>query len=139
MRAASERDHAAITRIQQRVPEAAQWPLGDYSGTSLLIAMVVATDGEHAAGFCAWRQVLPDEAELLNLAVDPDFRRRGVASILLQALGEAARGDLFLEVAEDNVPARTLYLKSGWNPAGIRKGYYANGTIDGIVMKKSSC
>ena len=125
----------AIARIQSRSPEAAQWPLGDYSGFSLLIAIV-----QHAAaGFCAWRQSLPDEAELLNLAVDPDFRRRGVGLALLQSLRHAAQGDIFLEVAETNVPALELYLKCGWIRTGIRPGYYDQGRTNGIVMKKSSC
>ncbi|HWE49210.1 MAG TPA: GNAT family N-acetyltransferase, partial [Bryobacteraceae bacterium] len=120
VRPAGERDFPAITRIQQRVPEAAQWPLGDFSGSSLLIA----SRGSEAAGFCAWRQNLSDEAELLNLAVSPDFRRQGVASKLLAALARAAKGSIFLEVAETNAAALELYRKSGWEPCGIRKGYY---------------
>ena len=134
VRPAVEGDFPAITRIQQRTPEAAQWPLGDYSGTSLLIAIA---DGD-PAGFCAWRQNLPDEAELLNLAVAPEFRRRGVASALLDALDGAAHGAIFLEVAETNAAAIGLYLKFGWEQSGVRKGYYAQGKINAIVMKKRS-
>jgi len=134
VRPAVESDIPAITRIQQRTPEAAQWPLGDYSGTSLLIAV----DGTRAAGFCAWRQNLPDEAELLNLAVDPDYRRRGVASGLLDALLKIARGEIFLEVAQTNTAAVGLYLKFGWEQTGLRKGYYSQGMINAIVMKKRS-
>jgi ribosomal protein S18 acetylase RimI-like enzyme len=134
VRPAVESDFPAITRIQQRTPEAAQWPLGDYSGASLLIAVV----GAKPAGFCAWWQNLPDEAELLNLAVDPDFRRQGVASALLTSLSSAARGEIFLEVAETNTPAIGLYLRFGWEQTGIRKGYYSQGKINAIVMKKRS-
>jgi len=134
VRPAVEADFPAITRIQQRAPEAAQWPLGDYSGTSLFIATLA---GE-PAGFCAWRQNLPDEAELLNLAVYPEFRRQGVASRLLEALGEAARGEIFLEVAESNIAAIALYRRYGWEQTGIRKGYYHQGKINAIVMKKRS-
>ena len=129
-----ESDFPAITRIQQRCSEAAQWPLGDYSGSSVLIA----TARGEPAGFCAWRQNLPDEAELLNLAVDPEFRRRGIASGLLKALIQAARGVIFLEVAESNAVAIALYLKLGWEQAGLRKGYYHHGNINAIVMKKRS-
>jgi len=134
VRPAAESDFPAIARIQQRTPEAAQWPLGDYSGASLLIAVA----GAKPAGFCAWRQNLPDEAELLNLAVDPDFRRQGVASALLAALASAAGGEIFLEVAETNTAATGLYLKFGWEQTGIRKGYYSQGKINAIVMKKRS-
>lgn len=129
-----ESDFPAIARIQQRTPEAAQWPLGDYSGSELLIAIA----GREAAGFCAWRQNLPDEAELLNLAVDPEFRRQGVGSRLLEALGSTARGVIFLEVAEPNHPAIALYRKLGWEQTGLRKGYYDQGKINAIVMKKRS-
>ena len=135
VRAALERDFGAVARIQQEVPEAAQWPLGDYSGTPLLIAF----QGKVPAGFCAWRQTMADEAELLNLAVDPAHRRCGVASALLKALCAAASGTLYLEVSEQNAPAIALYLSHGWSQTGRRKGYYQQGTIDAIVMKKTSC
>ncbi len=138
VRTAAEADFPAITRIQQRTPEAAQWPTGDFKGCSILLAAFPASGGEKAAGFCAWRQTLPDEAELLNLAVDPDFRRQGVASRLIEALLAAAKGGIFLEVAETNKSAVALYRKFGWVEAGVRKGYYSQGKVNAIVMKKSS-
>jgi ribosomal-protein-alanine N-acetyltransferase len=134
VRIASERDFPAITRIQLRAPEAAQWPLGDYSGCSLFLATV----DDQPAGFCAWRQTLKDEAELLNIAVDPDHRRKGVGSRLIEALLEAAQGGIFLEVAESNPRAIALYRKYGWMEAGTRKGYYDQGKINALVMKKCS-
>ena len=134
IRSATERDFAAIVRIQQRCPETAQWPLGDYSNFPVLVATVGAT----LAGFCSWRQSAPDEAEILNLAVDPEWRRRGVGSALLDAVFEQARGAIFLEVAEPNSPAIALYRKRGWVDVGRRSGYYNNGTINAVVMKKTS-
>ena len=131
VRNATERDYPAIARIQQTSPEAAQWPVGDYSGFRLLLACL-----EGPAGFCAWRQSSPGEAELLNLAVDPAFRRRGIASALLRALETEAKGELFLEVAEPNHAAIALYEHHGWVRAGLRKGYYAQGTVNAIVMQK---
>jgi ribosomal-protein-alanine N-acetyltransferase len=134
VRDAGEADYPAIARLQAQAPEAAQWPLGDYSGSSLLIAFV---DGV-AAGFCSWRQIVDDEAELLNLAVSPAFRRLGVARALLETLSSTARGSIFLEVAETNLGAFALYKSTGWEQVAVRKGYYSNGTVSGIVMKKSS-
>jgi [ribosomal protein S18]-alanine N-acetyltransferase len=134
VRPGSESDFPAITGIQQRSPEAAQWPLGDYAGFPLLVARVDAT----IAGFCCWRRTAPGEAELLNIAVDPAFRRRGVASALLEALSAQAQGTVFLEVAEPNTAAITLYRRHGWEQVGLRIGYYGQGTINGIVMKKRS-
>jgi ribosomal-protein-alanine N-acetyltransferase len=121
--------------LQQLSPEAAQWPLGDYSGSSLLLALI----DDVPAGFCSWRQTVEDEAELLNLAVDPAFRRRGVGKALLSALEKAAKGTIFLEVAETNAAAIALYRNTGWLEVAIRKGYYNHGKINGIVMKKCSC
>jgi len=109
--------------------------VGDYSNFNVLLAL---TEGR-AAGFCAWRQTAPDEAELLNLGVDPEFRRQGVARALLAALSSVASGTLFLEVAADNTAAIELYKKLGWQGIGVRPGYYGQGRVDAIVMKFSSC
>jgi len=134
IRPAVERDFPAIARIQNRCPETAQWPLGDYSGYPLLVALA----GDGLAGFCSWRQTSADEAEILNIAVDPSRRRLGIGSALLAAVCEQARGTIFLEVAEPNLPAIALYRKHGWEPAGTRSGYYERGAVDAVVMKKRS-
>ena len=134
LRTAVESDYPAVARIQARCPEAAQWPVGDYSNFQVLFAV----DGDTPVGFCAWRQSLPDEAELLNLGVDPAFRHRGVGRALLAGLEGLASGTLYLEVAENNVPAIGLYHKCGWESIGLRRGYYANGTVHAVVMKKVS-
>ena len=134
VRAAVERDYPAIARIQESSPQAAQWPLGDYSAFQVLLALA---DGM-PAGFCAWRQTAPDEAELLNLAVAPTVRRSGVASALLEALSRAATGDIYLEVAEDNTAALALYKKLGWAEIALRRGYYSHGRMNAVVMKKGS-
>jgi ribosomal-protein-alanine N-acetyltransferase len=141
VRLALERDHPAVARIQYRCPETAQWPLGDYSGYPLLLALLGGEPGgigDQPVGFCSWRQIAPDEAEILNIAVDPNFRRRGVASALLKAVCESAQGTIFLEVAEPNSPAIALYQRHGWEYAGLREGYYDHGTINAVVMKKRS-
>jgi ribosomal protein S18 acetylase RimI-like enzyme len=135
VRSAVERDYGAIARLQQQSPEAAQWPLGDYSGSSLLLASI----DDNPVGFCSWRQIVDEEAELLNLAVDPAFRRRGVGKALLNYLEHVARGTIFLEVAENNSGALALYRNAGWEEVSIRKGYYDRGKINGVVMKKGSC
>ena len=134
IRTASEADYAAVARIQTASSEAAQWPLGDYSNFQVLVAW----DGTVAAGFCAWRQTVADEAEMLNLAVAPEYRQRGVGQALLEQLRGLAEGTIFLEVAERNAAARRLYEKSGWVGVARRKDYYGIGH-DAIVMKNLSC
>ena len=127
-----------IARIQQLSPEAAQWPVGDYSNFSLLLALLATENGQVPVGFCAWRQTTFEEAELLNLAVNPAQRRRGVASALLDALSGISKGKVFLEVAEPNYAAIALYEHHGWVRKGIRKGYYNQGRINAVVMVKST-
>lgn len=134
VREGTDRDFAQVTRIQRECAEAAQWPLGDYSMFALLVAEL---EGE-VAGFCWWRQSANDEAELLNLGVATEARRRGLAAALLRELRRKARGEIFLEVAENNSGAISLYTREGWVRIGSRPCYYPHG-INAIVMKKGSC
>jgi len=91
------------------------------------------------AGFVAYRGVGEGEHEILNLAVDPAARRRGVATALAKELLALARGDTFLEVRASNVAARNLYEKLGFHQAGVRQAYYHSPPEDGIVMRFQSC
>ena len=90
------------------------------------------------AGFImAWLVV--DELHIINLAVVPEMRRGGVAAALLDhSIGEAIdMGAVWcqLEVRANNLPARELYLRSGFEVLGTRKGYYQGGE-DAVVMGK---
>lgn len=80
------------------------------------------------AGFALGR-IAADECEILSLAVAPDHRGARVGALLLDgAMHQAALGGadkLFLEVAEDNDVARTLYDSRGFVPVGRRPDYYA--------------
>jgi len=88
-------------------------------------------------------RVISDEAEILTLAVHPDFRRRGLAGMLTQAAANFAESlgaqSLFLEVAEDNPAAIALYAGAGFTQVGRRRGYYARtgaAPIDALVMRR---
>lgn len=74
-------------------------------------------------------RVSADEAEVLTLATDPAHRRRGLAAALLRDFEAQARdrgaARAFLEVAEDNAPARALYESQGYAGVGRRPRYYA--------------
>ena len=97
----------------------------------------------HEHGFALIMLAGP-EAELLTLAIDPDQRRRGFASILMQDMetvcGEHGVQDIFLEVVEQNTSARALYEQHGYTVRGARKDYYngPKGTkVSAVVMGKS--
>ena len=106
------------------------------------VAMIASTGLPPVIGAFVLAQVAADEAEILMIAVDPAWRRQGVAARLLDGVKRGAlRGgaqSLFLEVAESNVAAIALYRKAGFDEAGRRKGYYARAggsREDAIVMR----
>lgn len=77
--------------------------------------------------------------EVLNLAVAPEFRRRGIGGALLRAGLGALRhrkvGEVFLEVRESNHSAQALYLAHGFRPVGQRSAYYRNPKEDALVLR----
>jgi len=83
-----------------------------------------------------------DQAEILTLAVDPTFRRQGIARALLDIseteLVENGVDTLFLEVAEDNPAAIAFYKGAGFEPIGKRPRYYARemGRVAAITYRK---
>ncbi|MGL4398004.1 MAG: ribosomal protein S18-alanine N-acetyltransferase, partial [Hyphomicrobium sp.] len=86
-------------------------------------------------------QLAADEAEIIALGVAPDWQRAGLGMRLVEGLARAAaRGEakrLFLEVADDNVPALALYRKLGFAETGRRRAYYerkGQPSVDAIVM-----
>ena len=94
------------------------------------------------AGFVLTRHVL-DEEELLLIAVVPEFRQRGIGSLLIDRLFITARARgitrIYLEMRRGN-PAVHLYRKLGFEPIGERRHYYrmANGErIDAITFGRS--
>ena len=89
-------------------------------------------------GFLVTRQTAPGEREILNLAVDPSQRRRGVARALLQAAFGREKSQWFLEVRESNQSALQLYRSAGFHVTGRRESYYNDPPESGIVMKFDS-
>lgn len=79
-----------------------------------------------------------DESHVLNFAIDPKYRRRGLGSKLLtnalSVLRERGIKRVFLEVREGNVPAINLYSKLGFSVCGRRKRYYSDTGEDALVM-----
>jgi ribosomal-protein-alanine N-acetyltransferase len=92
-----------------------------------------ATVGRATIGFILSRMAA-GEAEILSVAVAPAWRGRGLSRDLLtlhlrRLAGLAARA-VFLEVGEQNEPARRLYARAGFEEVGRRQGYYQTGASE---------
>lgn len=97
---------------------------------------------EGDAGFLLGRAVA-GEAELLTFAVTPEARQRGLGRKLVSRFLYQARlrgaDSAFLEVAEDNAPARALYAQAGFVEAGRRRRYYHapdGRAVDALVLRR---
>lgn len=124
-------------------PEAAAW-----SVDSLLEGLAspdyfgfLGSHGNEAAGFILGR-LTAGEAEILDLAVLPAFRRRGDATALAELLLDRFRvlgaQRVFLEVRESNRAAIAFYTKIGFLPAGSRPNYYRNPVEAAVLMTRSA-
>lgn len=89
-------------------------------------------------GYAAF-SVIQDEMEIMNLAVHPEFRRRGFGARLLDAVLRHSRAagaqQGFLDVKESNIPAIDLYRKFGFNQIGVRKRYYPDTREDALLFR----
>ena len=118
------------------LPPAARWSRGALATALADPACFAFTRGAEAL---ALGREIAGEAELLTLAVAPAGRRAGTGAALLAAFEAEARTrgarDAFLEVADDNAPARALYARAGWREVGRRPGYYAG--VDALTLHKA--
>jgi len=135
IRRAEAGDWEAIAAIQSASPEAAHWPVAQYMQYEFTVSIA---DGS-VAGFLVWRRLAEGECELLNLAVAPAFRRRGIARELLRPLLNLGNNKVFLEVRESNRTARIFYKSMGFQEVSIRSLYYESPSEAAIVMKFHSC
>ena len=89
-------------------------------------------------GYMVFWTVL-DELHVLDVAVDPSLRRRGVGQALLEQCAAQGRAGgatvVMLEVRRSNVAARGLYRKVGFREVGERPRYYSNDQEDAILME----
>jgi ribosomal-protein-alanine N-acetyltransferase len=128
-------DLSAVAAIQQASPEAAHWNVADYLERDFLVA--VAED--RVVGFLVARDVAGDEREVLNLAVSPAFRRKGVARSLVERCLAGFSGTVVLEVRESNLAAQSFYKYIGFQELSTRPRYYNSPDESAIVMKFHSC
>ncbi len=95
--------------------------------------------GEALVGFVDY-WIVKEEMHLINIAVDPAYRRLGLGSFMMEYLLrtslEKGIQKIFLDVRTSNVAARALYQKFGFEKVGLRKRYYSDNNEDALVMIK---
>ena len=100
---------------------------------------LVALEDDTVVGYIGSQSTV-DETDVMNMAVHPDHRRRGIAEALIErlVLELKARGShaLMLEVRASNMPAISLYEKLGFLQVGLRKNYYRNPKEDALILRK---
>ncbi len=139
LREASFLDIPRMVKIEKRVFKK-PWGFDAFFGEffkSFSKILVAEVDGKLAGFAVLW--ILPPEAYLANIAVDPEFQGLGIGTRLLEAVEEMAKDSganyIILEVRVSNKAAIRLYEKFGFEPVGLRKGMYFDGE-DGLVMEK---
>lgn len=104
-----------------------------------LALWLTALEEGTVVGYIGSQTVFP-EADIMNVAVHPDHRRKGIAQALIHALENhlKQRGveSLTLEVRASNIPAISLYQKLGFQEVGRRRNYYRNPKEDALILKK---
>ena len=134
------RDAPAVQQILRMSPEAAAWTLNSLERLRLRgeVGWVIDT-GSAVCGFLVIRTVA-QEAEILNLSVDPAKRRAGNGTALLrEALKECRElhvKKIFLEVRESNLTAISFYKKQGFVENGKRPGYYQDPPEAAVLMMR---
>ena len=106
---------------------------------SRLSCWLVAEIEGAIAGYVGSEAVL-DSADMMNIAVTPEFRRQGVGVALVNGLISRLQcksvAFLLLEVRVSNKPAIAMYEKLGFQQVGLRPRYYCNPREDAFVMRK---
>jgi ribosomal-protein-alanine N-acetyltransferase len=96
-----------------------------------------AFEGQDLVGYVINSRYV-DAWHVMNVAVDPEHQRRGVAAALLERLFELTRDDerrgYTLEVRVSNEDAIRLYERLGFASRGIRRGYYTDNREDALIM-----
>lgn len=119
---------------------AAPWSEGTYfreiCENSYATYLVAMAEGTVVAYGGYW--LILDESHITNIAVHPQWRRRGVGSHLLSALMYSAlvKGAqrATLEVRKSNIGAQDLYKEFGFRVAGLRRAYYTDDNEDALIM-----
>ena len=136
------RDLTAIEKIERSAyptPWSRSMFASELAKPSSLCLGAFEAESERLIGYLIISRYV-DAWHVMNVAVRPDQRRRGIASLLLNRLFELAAGrsrrGYTLEVRVSNAGAIKLYEELGFRPRGVRRGYYTDNREDALIMWK---
>ena len=138
---AMDASHTAQIAELEKLCFSAPWSESSiiYELTNPLSLWLVAVEDGIVAGYVGSQSVM-DEADMMNIAVAPQYRRQGVACELVQRLVAALADNgvrcLTLEVRASNEAARALYDKLDFHEVGRRPNYYRNPKEDALILRK---
>lgn len=99
----------------------------------------VAIENDVVVGYVGSQTVL-GETDMMNIAVHPDYRKKGIGTglilTLIHELKQRGSHSLMLEVRVSNEPAISVYKKLGFAEVGRRKNYYRNPKEDALILRK---
>ena len=134
-------DHVRAVAALEKLCFSAPWSENSVASEldNPLSLWLVALNGDTVVGYVGSQAVL-DEADMMNIAVLPEYRRLGIAERLVTALCDRLTDNgvrsLTLEVRASNDPAKALYGKLGFVQAGRRPNYYSNPKEDALILRK---
>ena len=136
-----KREHVAQVAELEKQCFSTPWSENSIAGElgNILSLWYVAVSDDTVVGYIG-SQTCGDETDMMNVAVHPDHRRRGIAESLIDCLilELKNRGShcLSLEVRASNDPAIGLYEKLGFRQVGRRPNYYRNPREDALILRK---
>ena len=138
-------DIPVVASLEKEIFKDDPWSVGQFkeeiSNNGITRHYLVACASDHhiigwAGAMCSAEG---SDTDVLTIAVDPDYRLRGIARHMLTSLIDWAytknSPTIFLEVEKNNQPAQALYIAEGFEVISERKDYYGAG-IDALVMSK---
>jgi [ribosomal protein S18]-alanine N-acetyltransferase len=135
-------DLGAIEGIEQRsypTPWSRSMFAGELAKPSSICLGAFDAESQALVGYAIVSRYV-DAWHVMNLAVAPEHRRRGIGMALLERLFEVTAGDAqrgyTLEVRVSNAGAIRLYERAGFRTRGIRRGYYTDNREDALIMWK---
>jgi len=136
-----EESHVAQVAALEKICFSMPWSEASVRSelTNPLALWLAAVEDGCVIGYIGSQSVM-GEADMMNVAVLPSYRRKGIGEKLVKALvGALTRNGihcLTLEVRASNEPAKALYEKLGFTCAGRRPNYYRNPKEDALILRK---